>query len=463
MYNSYCKYLVDFSSSYFIALEAWRRGLGVTFIKNTNNYRISSKKKSLFFCNSAMIAGVNGLVPFSICKSKTQTKLFLNKCYVKTPEGHLFSVNKTRDIIKYASSIGYPVVIKPNNEGGGKDVYPGINNKSELFITIEYFKSNLYKEVLIEKHYFGDEYRVYVVNKKVVDVYKRTCATITGDGNQSIKQLINLKNEIRHKNPHLSTRPIIIDQEVIRHIHNRNYDLNSILPDGKSLILRSKANLSAGGDLEDVTETIDLELTDAAVKAISSIPYMVNGGVDVIYNNKTKEAIVLEINSMGQLGGHLFSNIQKNKERIIPEYIIDYYFPESIKMKHRFYDIYYNQTHAINYLNNDHSKDYTLAQIPFNNYVKIKVSYFWSSINDNAVNNIRDVSRRMQVVGSLHINHKSKNVEIILCGNKKDIEYVIQSISDSIMPNAREVNIIDYNREIVSEFSVINTFNGFNR
>ena len=43
------KFLEKTPSSYFIALEAWRRGLNVTFIKNINNYRITSPKKSLFF------------------------------------------------------------------------------------------------------------------------------------------------------------------------------------------------------------------------------------------------------------------------------------------------------------------------------------------------------------------------------------------------------------------------------
>src|SRR5690625_4381350 len=74
MKNPEIEYVTNTPPSYYIALAAWRRGLNVTFIKNINNYRITSAEESLFFCYSSMAGGRHGLLTHATCKDKHKTK-----------------------------------------------------------------------------------------------------------------------------------------------------------------------------------------------------------------------------------------------------------------------------------------------------------------------------------------------------------------------------------------------------
>src|SRR5690625_3161606 len=120
MKNPEIKYVSEGPSSYYIALAAWRRGLNVTFIKNINNYRITSPEKSLFFCNSAVLSGRYGLLTYITTKDKFKTKQLLQKNNINTPEGRLLDESTCEsEIGANAEQIGFPVVLKSNNGSRG--------------------------------------------------------------------------------------------------------------------------------------------------------------------------------------------------------------------------------------------------------------------------------------------------------------------------------------------------------
>ena len=78
-----------------------------------------------------------------------------------------------------------------------------------------------YKDIIIEKYYEGDDYRVCVINNKVVAVSKRIPPYIIGDGIKSINQLINDLNsdERRGEDHEKPLTKIKIDDEVIRNLN----------------------------------------------------------------------------------------------------------------------------------------------------------------------------------------------------------------------------------------------------
>ena len=91
-------------------------------------------------------------------------------------------------LLKSAKELGYPVVLKPEFGNKGRDVILNIKTDKELIDN--YNKLNeKYKDILIEKYYEGDDYRVCVVNNKVVAVSKRIPSYIIGDGVKTIQEL----------------------------------------------------------------------------------------------------------------------------------------------------------------------------------------------------------------------------------------------------------------------------------
>lgn len=247
------------------------------------------------------------------------TKQYLEKGGVNVPIGKSFdSINTEDELLNYAKEIGYPVVLKPIDGKRGQGVFSNIRNEEELRGYIKTIRHDLgYDKVIIEKHYTGEEYRVYVVNNMVAGVIQRFPANITGDGKHTIEELINFKNEVRKKVPNLHTRLIKLDEEVLRHVKTAGYEIKSIPENGKQLILRQKGNLSTGGDSLDYTEEISQTVKNIALATSKAIPDLPQCGVDVLYDKVKDEAVVIEVNSRAGVGGHLFP--LSGKARDIPK------------------------------------------------------------------------------------------------------------------------------------------------
>ena len=79
---------------------------------------------------------------------------------------------------------------------------------------------------------------------------------MVGDGFNSIKNLIDMKNRERRKNPNLYLNPIKIDQELLNTIHSSGFTLESIPEEGERIFLRNNSNVSMGGDPIDVTDEL---------------------------------------------------------------------------------------------------------------------------------------------------------------------------------------------------------------
>src|SRR5690625_1684007 len=133
--------------------------------------------------------------------------------------------------------IEYPVVLKPTDGSFGKGVITNISNVEELknALAIVRTEQNI-RNVMIEQHIPGEEYRVYVVGDQAVAAMNRIPANIIGDGNSSIRQLIGIKNEERKLNPRLISCLIQVDAEIKGFIESQGYTLDR---DRKSTRLNS--------------------------------------------------------------------------------------------------------------------------------------------------------------------------------------------------------------------------------
>ena len=344
-------------AAYVIALEGWRRGLTLKWhVKDSEYFKdmktwsvdkpgklfsLSSEDKTHYFFRSRGDKVTN--VAVDLASDKGVSKQILIKAGISTPAGKAFKEDiKDNTVIEYAKEIGFPVVIKPTDGSYGRGVITNIENERELEQALTHLrKVQGYKDVLLEQHVPGDEYRVYVVSDKVVGVIKRIPANVIGDGVNTVRSLIATKNKEKVKNPRLITCLINVDQVMIDHIQKQGYTLDSVLVNGEHVYLNGISNISKGGDPIGYTDELPVEVKDLAVQALHAIPGLAHGAVDVIYDasNPITEAAVLELNPTAQIGGLLFP--AEGKASDIPAAIIDHYFPETknnkIPDKSRFY------------------------------------------------------------------------------------------------------------------------------
>ena len=108
----------------------------------------------------------SGVLSSSIAIDKELSKKIFIKKNILTPRYFKFNFNKFKKkstlIKKIKSKIGFPVVIKPFNEGSSVEVY--ICNKKNIFKKLN--KLFTYKEIMIEKYIPGREIQVAIMGKR---------------------------------------------------------------------------------------------------------------------------------------------------------------------------------------------------------------------------------------------------------------------------------------------------------
>lgn len=370
--------------SYTIALEGWRRGLNLKFYsKKVKQNRLhvpgclfslsDGEVTHMFYKSRGM--RVKGEA-FTIGGNKILSKKTLEKKGIPVPKGEIFSKeDNDEDIIAYAKEIGYPVVLKPSNAAQGKGVIANIGDESFLKKSIEHVRNDLnYKEVILEEHVNGEEYRVYVMEDEVLAVLNRIPANIVGDGKHSVQELIRLKNIVRKKNPRLYSCLIKVDYEVKSRLEKKGLDLNSIPEKDEHIYLRKKSNISSGGDSVDKTDELPDEIKKIAINALKHIPDFPNGGIDIMvdYSKPIEEAAkVIELTPVPQIGSILYP--MKGKGRDIPASIVDYYFPETKHLKNNNPNIYFDIRDVLTPLMSKSASEVTV--IPCPEYMEVQKRY----------------------------------------------------------------------------------------
>lgn len=325
-------------STYTVALEGWRRGLKLKFYsvfedgnKLKVRYSLSNGEKTHHF--SLSMGDKVSDRAFEICDDKQLTKEYLNKMNVPVPEGKMFTYEtNSKEIVSYAEELGFPLVVKPTDGNAGRGVFANITDMETLKEVITHVREELeFEDIIVEKYYPGEEFRIYVIEDRVLGAMNRRPANVVGDGVHTIKELIDIKNNIRKMNPHLTSRLIKVDLEVESILERNGYAIDSIPAKGELVYLREKSNLSQGGDAIDVTDQLTPELEQIAINAGKAIPGLAHYGVDMIVDKENNTGVILEVNARPGLGGHLFP-IQ-GQPRDFAKKIIDYYFPETSKIE----------------------------------------------------------------------------------------------------------------------------------
>src|SRR5690625_1042828 len=427
------------TTMYAIALEGWRRGLTITFknfnrnLSNTTFELINGRKNNRFRALSGELITREAI---RTCTDKFKTKEYLLKNNVPTPQGKLFDKNSNIErILSYAEEISYPLVVKPVSGTGGKGVIAGINNREEFEEALKFVRDKLgNKRIIVEKHFEGEDYRVYVAGGEAVAITRRIPANVVGNGKDTIRKLISKKNQERKKSPILGASPIRIDNELKNVLTNQNLDLDSIASKGTRVILKSKSNISAGGDPVDITDEVSPEIKKIAVDACKAIPGLPHAGVDVMVDEKNNTGVVLEINSRPSLRTRLFP--MEGYARDIPKKLIDYYFPQTTSNPDC--PLYFDINFVWNEFEKDKAQEIVLPKIENGNYL-FNGFFFNGKFSFLTFDSrIRRKARELGVNG--YVEHLSDGtVKIIACGTKEEIEQ-LQYIIKNDKPSKAVIN-----------------------
>ncbi|MCQ4034588.1 cyanophycin synthetase [Kaistella montana] len=277
----------------------------------------------------ATITGKTSSIAVDIACNKELTKKMLDDAAIPVPSGDL--VTEPEELERVIRKIGYPIVLKPLDGNHGKGSSINVNDLETAKIGLQHAQ-NYSRKVIVEKYITGYDFRVLVINHKMVAAARRVPAHIVGDGEMTIQQLIDKENlDPRRGYGHENVlTEILVDKDTNELLEKLNYTLETVPQKGEIVYLKSTANLSTGGTSIDVTDMVHPENVTMCER-ISKIIGLDVCGIDIMAENLTqplKESggAILEVNAAPGFRMHLAPS--EGLPRNVAAPVVDMLYPQ---------------------------------------------------------------------------------------------------------------------------------------
>ncbi len=267
-------------------------------------------------------------IAVDIACNKEQTKKMLDLASIPVANGGICVDEE--DLEETIKKIGYPIVIKPLDGNHGKGASINVKKWEDAVEGLSYAKKYS-NRVIVEKFITGYDFRVLVIDNKLVAAAKREPAHVKGDGKQSIQQLIdqtNLDPKRGYGHENVLTQ-IDVDRDTTDLLEKLNYTLETVPRKDEIVYLKSTANLSTGGTSIDVTDMMHPE-NIFLCERISRVIGLDICGVDIMAENLTQPlkengGCILEVNAAPGFRMHLAPS--EGLPRNVAAPVIDMLYP----------------------------------------------------------------------------------------------------------------------------------------
>lgn len=270
-----------------------------------------------------------------LVKDKIETSSLLQKAGIPVPKFFKFTFTNNMDNIMALETlkeqmsknkIDYPIVLKQIYGTFGIDVFTHIDNDNKANEILKKLREKGYNEIMCEEQIEGHCYRIFVFNNHIIDVIERTAPYIIGDGINNIQSLINMRNKVQLEKRLFKTTNISES-----YIKEQGYNMNSILPKNKNLIISTVINMHNGANITRIPidklpkKNIDIFLKTNQVLGIttSGIDFL-SKDITVPYNKNNGR--ILEVNGTPDTEIHTIVSTQSNDTFNIYDKISDYVF-----------------------------------------------------------------------------------------------------------------------------------------
>jgi cyanophycin synthetase len=309
-----------------IVVAAQKRGIPYMRLDDLNlvQFGYGARQKKI----QATIASTTSHLGVGAAGDKDLTKTLLGFHGVPVPKG---STTRTLEgALKIANDVGWPVVVKPLDASQGRGIVTNVRSEEELRIAFE--EAKRYRAtVVVERHLQGTDFRLLVINNKLVAAAQRIPAHVIGDGLHTIAQLVDLENaDPRRGESHEKVlTKIRIDDATRNLLSLRGMSVDSVPPPGEVVYLKTTANLSTGGTAIDVTDRVHPANVELAER-IACLVDLDIAGVDIVAPNidtpvEENGGGIVEVNAAPGFRMHLAPT--SGKQRPVGEAVIDMLFP----------------------------------------------------------------------------------------------------------------------------------------
>ncbi len=267
-------------------------------------------------------------IAVDIAGNKDETKRLLNDAAIPVAKG--LTATTIEDVQEAIKKVGFPLVFKPLDGNHGKGASINVKTEEEAIAAFHYAKEYS-RRIIVESFITGHDFRVLVIDHKMVAAALRVPAHVKADGQSTIQQLIDKENEdprrgYGHENV---LTEITVDRDTLDLLEKKGYTLETVAPKGEIIYLKSTANLSTGGTSIDVTDQVHPQNVFNCER-ISRIVGLDICGIDIMAQNLTEPltengGVILEVNAAPGFRMHLAPS--EGLPRNVAAPVIDMLYP----------------------------------------------------------------------------------------------------------------------------------------
>ena len=279
-----------------------------------------SGRKSYFRYNTL---DLNPVGASDVAKDKGFATYFMRTMGYPTVPGRAFfsdrwakAIDSTEDTLAaltYAKRRGFPVMVKPNSGSQGTHVSIARSVQELRTALKEIFLDD--RVALVQDVVHGKDYRIVVLDDKVISAYERIPLNIVGDGRSTIAQLLK-KKQRGFIAARRDTRIKLDDPRIKAKLKYQGRSLVYVPKKGERIFLLDNANLSSGGDAVDVTGEIHPHFKKLAIKLTKDMGLRLCG-VDIMIDGTiaehSKKYWILEVNAAPGLDHYVKTGKQQQK------------------------------------------------------------------------------------------------------------------------------------------------------
>ncbi len=284
----------------------------------------------------ATMTSKTSAIGVDVASDKSLTNRLLDSAGLPVPRADVVETEEAA--VAAARRIGFPCVLKPLDGNHGRGVHLDLRTEEAVRAA---FPGALAQSrngvVVVESYVTGNDYRCLVIGGKVAAIAERVPASVTGDGEHTVAQLVDIANAdprrgIGHEK--VLTR-IKVDEAAIELVRAQGHEFDSVPPAGTWIKLALTGNMSTGGTSIDRTIEAHPDNVEIAETAAGIVGLDV-AGIDFICPDiatpvrETGGAIV-EVNAAP--GFRMHTHPTEGEPQYVARPVIDSLFPPGVSAR----------------------------------------------------------------------------------------------------------------------------------
>jgi cyanophycin synthetase len=202
----------------------------------------------------ATMTSLTSAIGVDIASNKSLTNQLLDSAGLPVPRAEV--VTSADDAVAAARRLGFPCVVKPLDGNHGRGVHLALGSEDDVRAAFPgAYGESRSGDVIVETYVAGNDYRCLVIGGTVAAIAERVPASVTGDGEHTVRELVELANAdprrgIGHEK--VLTR-IKVDAAAEELVREQGFGLDDVPPEGARVKLALTGNMSTGGTSIDRT------------------------------------------------------------------------------------------------------------------------------------------------------------------------------------------------------------------